>query len=403
MAYLTPLFTSSTGAVTNTAVSYQGVACGNIASTSTIGPRNLPLPMACTAIEFFVQIDTAPGVGKSYTFEIYKNSASTGASVVISDNATQSSVLSTSISFNAGDDIVIQITPSGTPTVISSLYMRTVFSANTSMLFCGTSTSISTAVSTAATLGAFSLGGITSTTETAVGLVVPPDCGGTLDKLYVLLNGSPGASKSYTYTIYKNGSPTSLTCTVSGTNTTANDTSNSVTIAAGDRITVYVTPSGTPTARGIKCSVQFTPTKPGITMWAYTSTNYPSNFTTQYDQILGTGFGSWGTEATRNNLLPRYLLHSMACYAPTAPGSGASFAFTLRNNNASSNISMVLSDTNNYASGVGGMVVETGNKCAIQSVPSNVPAIGGTLCLAFSFLIPNTTPVSLLPLLGVGQ
>jgi len=69
---------------------------------------------------------------------------------------------------------------------------------------------------------------------------------GTLRDLYVHCT-APGTSESVVFTVRKNGSSTSLTATISNTATDANDTSNTATVAAGDRISVSAVTSATAT------------------------------------------------------------------------------------------------------------------------------------------------------------
>ena len=61
---------------------------------------------------------------------------------------------------------------------------------------------------------------------------------GTLSKLYVRLGSN--SDRDTTYTVYKNGVATTLTCTISAGagNVTGSDLTHSVSVAAGDQITL---------------------------------------------------------------------------------------------------------------------------------------------------------------------
>jgi hypothetical protein len=79
-------------------------------------------------------------------------------------------------------------------------------------------------------------------TEADVYIVVP--CAGTIDNLYVELGGASGSGESHAFTVRKNGADTALTVTISGaTDTTGNDTGNSFTVAAGDKLSLKVVSS----------------------------------------------------------------------------------------------------------------------------------------------------------------
>ncbi len=78
---------------------------------------------------------------------------------------------------------------------------------------------------------------------------------GTIKNLYVILSVAPGAGKTNTYTIYKNGVATSLVAAVSNSATAGNDTAHTVSVAAGDEVSINVA-SQTNTKLG--WSVEFT-------------------------------------------------------------------------------------------------------------------------------------------------
>ena len=88
---------------------------------------------------------------------------------------------------------------------------------------------------------------------------------GTLENLNVTLSGAPGTSASYTLTVFLSGSPTSLACTISGSNVSCSDTADKVTVGALDTLSVVATPSPTksapnvPIAQSTLWSVQFLP------------------------------------------------------------------------------------------------------------------------------------------------
>jgi FlaG/FlaF family flagellin (archaellin) len=85
---------------------------------------------------------------------------------------------------------------------------------------------------------------------------------GTVSHFYVILNGSPGNNRWYTFVVRKNGADTPVTCTIAGTNTTGSDLTNSVSFAAGDYISIMSTPSAAnPTGRSMLWTAQFAPSQ----------------------------------------------------------------------------------------------------------------------------------------------
>jgi hypothetical protein len=59
---------------------------------------------------------------------------------------------------------------------------------------------------------------------------------------------APGAGKSWTLVVRKNGANTTVGCTISAAATQCSDTVNSVSYVAGDLISFRVTPAGGPPA-----------------------------------------------------------------------------------------------------------------------------------------------------------
>jgi hypothetical protein len=83
---------------------------------------------------------------------------------------------------------------------------------------------------------------------------------GLVSKFYVILDGSPGTGKSYTFVVRKNGSTsTSVTCTISDAATTGSDLTHSVSFTAGDYISIMVTPASNPTAVAMGWTAEFSP------------------------------------------------------------------------------------------------------------------------------------------------
>jgi hypothetical protein len=96
-------------------------------------------------------------------------------------------------------------------------------------------------------------------TESAVDVAIP--VGGTLSNFDVRLNGAVGAApRSYAFNIRINGQDAgNPTCTIPGpTASSCADTLTSVTVAAGDLLSIRVVPSTpAPTARTMRWSARF--------------------------------------------------------------------------------------------------------------------------------------------------
>jgi len=213
--------------------------------------QHIPVPIACTLRELFVNLSTSPGAGKSYILSIYKNGSEEASTILtVSDSAFYGSLTGLNVAFAAGDTVMMSFISSGTPASNPS--------GDWSLSFEPTGTDGESFVGTVATsnlnTGATAYAPIASnghtwsTTEAdrkryiAVRAV-------TLKNMRILLDGSPGAGKSYAFTVRKNGAGTAITATIADAATSANDTTHTVDIAEGDYIDIECVPSGTPTAR----------------------------------------------------------------------------------------------------------------------------------------------------------
>lgn len=73
----------------------------------------------------------------------------------------------------------------------------------------------------------------------------------TITDLYMVLSGDPGADNSYTFTLMDSAVATDLTVTISDTDTSGSDTTNSASYSDGDLMTLRCVPTGTPTVRDV--------------------------------------------------------------------------------------------------------------------------------------------------------
>jgi hypothetical protein len=94
----------------------------------------------------------------------------------------------------------------------------------------------------------------TTCTSTTIGAGITATRPGTLWNLQVTASNAGVSASSGVVTVLKNGSATTITCTI-GTSTSCNDGTHSVAIAAGDLISIEFTTQATETLAGVKASV----------------------------------------------------------------------------------------------------------------------------------------------------
>ena len=92
------------------------VASTGLGGTSIETNATTIIPLDCTISHFYVNLSTAPGVGKSYTFTIRKNGVNTFISVPISgDTVISGSDTINTATFKSGDTFTIISVPNDTP------------------------------------------------------------------------------------------------------------------------------------------------------------------------------------------------------------------------------------------------------------------------------------------------
>lgn len=183
-------------------------------------------------------------------------------------------------------------------------------------------------------------GNWTSTEANMHGLV---GSGGTISKLYVEIAGAPGASKSYDFTLMVDNSASALTCQISGAAaTTCSDTSNSVSVSAGQTVSLRCVPTGTPTARAAMWTTMYAGSTTGESLMFGTTTANPTGG--EFMSLHGVVGGSDNLETDKRLVWPMAgTVKKLYVELATAPGAGTSRTFTVRDNGANSSLTCTIS------------------------------------------------------------
>ena len=88
---------------------------GNIVAWDTTEADVRQFAQTLAIKDFYIQVSTAPGAGKSWAFAVMKNGSPTAVTVTISDTDTIGSDLSNEVRFADDDWISLRAIPSGTP------------------------------------------------------------------------------------------------------------------------------------------------------------------------------------------------------------------------------------------------------------------------------------------------
>lgn len=344
----------------------------------------------------YAELTAAPGVGNTVTCTLRKNGADTTIVVTFSGTATQANDTTHTVTVAAGDRLCWSVVTSAS-TSASTLRISAQYVGDTAK------ESILAGGSGANTLGAdtttryTSVGGLSfgDTTQTNVQMTCPT--AGTLKKLYIRLTAAPGAGDTRTFTIYKNGSSTGLTVTISDVATTGNDTSNTVAVVAGDLLALQCAATGTPADAGLQFGFALEATTDGDFAVLAGTTDDPSTGATVFSFLnISPGF-TFGSET---QFLCGQAFYMTALYAQVgvAPGVGKSWALTVRNNATDTALSATISGTNVTGSSTGSVAVANYDNLCLESTPTGTPTSSGTIKwgVNMTFVAPTAdyTPVS---------
>jgi len=210
-------------------------------------------------------------------------------------------------------------------------------------------------------------------------------CAGTLSNLLVTTQGSPGeAGKSFTVAVYKNGAATDLAVTISSGTIKGEDTSNEVSIAAGDRVCIRHTPTNTPTLYPPHWAVLFkaATANRGVLLGCSESgaTGQLNDGRTEYASIA-TGGQRFGADPTYYySVVPTDgTFKSARVYLSTAPDPGGSdgYIFTLVKNGEDTAITVTITGNSTTGSITTDVSFSAGDylywKISLSGTPSATP------------------------------
>lgn len=232
---------------TNAVPATQGfcsISGGVVNTTST--PTVSLFPETGTLDQFYVKMLAAPGTGNTYNFaEQTNNLADALLNFNISNTNTTGNDTTDATSTDAGVSVfnTSALLTAGTGSATGAGYgyrWRPTNSGDFTLQGYSTGSISNTLTSY------MPVSGSVATTQTEASTTEYMD-DVTLSKMYVHFRTNPGAGKSFTLTLNKNGSPTSMTATCTNTQS-CNYTASSVIFSKGDTADITIIPTGTPTA-----------------------------------------------------------------------------------------------------------------------------------------------------------
>jgi hypothetical protein len=289
------------------------------------------------------KVDTAPGSGKSWTFDVKKN-GSTVASVVIADTATSGFSLA-SWSTSATDYYTLQITAASSPTAMGGLAYSVEFESagNES----GYAHMGGLAGSGNRKIGVFWETNQSSAADTyyngseAVIYENIAGCAGTLEGYCVRYASTTGAGNEWTTTVYKNGvaqtgaGGTVDTVLTHGTAASASKTF-SLSLAAGDYVYIHVAIVGSG-GNDFSLATRFSATTAGESVvGGVMNTLFSGNASARYLKFTSVTDTIDTTESTKIQIghQTSFTLSGFRVRQSAASGASKDYVYTIRQNAA---------------------------------------------------------------------
>lgn len=212
-------------------------------TTDNQDPRQY-CPISGTIKSMYIKLEVSPGSGKSRTFNLLKNGSSTGLTVTLSDSETEASVAS-DVSISPGDMLIMSSTESASPTNSQVGWgFKFETTDDQAPIFGSSSSSPSDSVDRF-----YQITNAGTTIESNYDDVMSLGQFIDLKDFYIYTQAAP-VSGSYTWTVVKDGVDTDLEIVQTGTDQTAQNTSDVVRLSDGCDLAIRVTPSGSPSSLG---------------------------------------------------------------------------------------------------------------------------------------------------------
>ena len=324
------------------AASYGPVIGGNTAANlfnGTAFSRSQPIMDSGTLSHLYVNFPSGAGAAGTYQIIITHNGAIPTVSPLnctIPNSGTSCSDVTDSLSVTAGDTAGIAVCPgavfvagvctaAGTETANAVVQIGMLFTSTTgnhSFLAGFSSLSMSTSAENWIGLSG-GLNNWQATNDNIISQVIP--AAGVIDKLYVILTTAPG-SGSWVFNLTHNGVDQSFSCSIISTNKTCEDASSTLSVSAGDTVSLNATPSSSPTSAGVTLwGMRWTPATFGRSLiLSSDATSFPSATATNYNLANGMPNATATQANTYHAGMASFSVHGLTVLQSTVPGASKS-------------------------------------------------------------------------------
>jgi hypothetical protein len=391
----TQIFTARTTTGINVANNLPLNSFGSSANggTQTTGP----FPIAGTFSNLHAYADIAPSPG-NWTVVLQDAGSNEAISCLISASVTSCNDTTHTFHVAAGDSLSMRLAAGSSP-VLTTLWFTLEFTPDTNretaIIGGDSQTNINTTLDFFQPFG-FNLVPSAGNVEANILSSIPE--AGTIDDLYVALNGSPAAGKSYAFTLRQNSATTTQTCTVADTNSTCNDTTHAVSVVAGDLINLRTDPVGTPTGRFAGWSNRFVNTAVNNDFYYFSSGSANSldgGSATFYDPMSGGHGNSLSIEGSSTEYADVSQVNGFTVKLSASVASGKSRVITLRKNNADTTCTLTITNASSGSTTCSPVIsFDVGDTWDYSNVPSGTPTSAITKIGTIVSLPPTIVPTT---------
>jgi len=320
-----------------------------------------------------VYLPDAPGVGESCQLILQVNGVDTALTVTIAGTDTIGFNLTDVVSVVAGDTVgLLCLRTGGLPYPSWALIFEATNVKESLILGSNLTATGGSRYSPISTAGSYP-----ATAEADAIQICPTS--GVIKNLYINLSSDPGSSsaKGYTFTLRKNIVDTALTVTLLYQNRTGNDTTHEVSVVAGDRLCLVMTPvGGTSWASNVRFGMTFLADTDGENiLFGGDSTPLHTTATEWNELVSHYRGGNWtGSEIAHDTVAIVCTLEKLYVYLDNPPGAGKSYTFTVRKNYVDTDLTVTISDSSTTGSDTTHTVsISAWDMLTLQCVPSGTP------------------------------
>jgi len=385
---LQAVFTGGSDDTHATNTEYMSPFGGSVWHGSEVERRGL-IPTSGYFGNLSVRLRSDVGAGNTSTFTLMVNGVATAATCTIENGTGQTCSDDTNtVTVSVGDTFSLKVVPVSSPTSSNVWSAINFFADDESENIIASNSDDETSRSDGIT-EYMSLNGDALWGATEADFTTMISTASTAKKLYIAYNLGPGlgAGETRAFTLMLNGSATSLTCTVSANESTCNDTTNTVSIAAGDLVSLRIVTVGDIGGNHVGWGIVFdVGTEGKFITTVLGATN--SDTATVYQNITQ-GRSGWGTVAIDQRSGTTAVTMSTICASlATAPGAGKSFVFQDASFGTATALVVTLSDSEIHDCYSEDITIGAKGAHHYISIPSNTP----TASRAFVGMIGSFTP-----------